>query len=190
MCGSCWAFATTGALEGQIYKKYKRLVKLSEQQLVDCDDTNFGCDGGIMGSAYDYIKSNGIATYMNYPYEGSLSTSCDYNSGMMNVTVSDYIWQKIPNEKFLKNFLFSIGPLAVGLDASLFTFQSYQSGIYSDTQCSSFFVNHAMLLVGFGTDDRWGDYWILRNRFDLFPNLMQFFYFDELQLWKVVGRKR
>lgn len=167
MCGSCWAFAATGALESQIYKKYQRLVKLSEQQLVDCDDSNFGCLGGLMGPAYDYIKSNGITTYIDYPYDGSNSESCEYTRDMLNVTVSSHIWQRIPSESFLRDLVFSFGPLAVGVDSSLFTFQSYSSGVYSDDSCSKVILNHAMLLIGFGTDDKWGDYWILRNRFEL-----------------------
>lgn len=43
MCGSCWAFATTGAIEGVNAVVTKKLVSLSEQELVDCDHGERQC---------------------------------------------------------------------------------------------------------------------------------------------------
>ena len=50
-CGSCWAFSSTGALEGSHFLKTGKLESFAEQQLVDCATVNlgygnYGCGGG------------------------------------------------------------------------------------------------------------------------------------------------
>ena len=94
LCGASWAFAATGALEGQHFVQTKeKLVSLSEQNLIDCSDTfgNEGCNGGMIDFAYQYIKINGgIETEDNYPYEAR-NGPCRFNRTNIgaNTTVSD-----------------------------------------------------------------------------------------------------
>lgn len=59
ICWSCWAFTTVTNIESIYYIKYGEKIKLSEQQLIDCDTNNDGCRGGLMTTAYDYIKNVG-----------------------------------------------------------------------------------------------------------------------------------
>ena len=55
---------------------------------------------------------------------------------------------------------------SVNLDSNSYEFQFYSGGLYVDYSCSSSKLNHAMLLVGYGTSNSGQTYWILKNRQD------------------------
>ncbi|XP_053228626.1 procathepsin L-like [Podarcis raffonei] len=164
-CGSCWAFSATGALEGLHYKKTRKLVSLSEQNLVDCSwkQGNQGCNGGYMNWAFKYVWLNkGINSERTYPYEAE-DGPCRFNASDRAATCTSRV--KIPkrNETALARAVAKVGPVSVAVDASTFMF--YKSGIFHHKDCEQM-LNHGMLAVGYGTvkgDKKVKDYWILKN---------------------------
>ena len=70
-CGSCWAFSVTASLEGMAAIKTKKLLDLSEQQLVDCDTTSYGCEGGYPYNALSYYQKDRADLQKDYAYEAA-----------------------------------------------------------------------------------------------------------------------
>jgi len=156
-CGSCWAFSTVGYLESQYLIKNNKAQTFSEQQLVDCDkDSDAGCNGGLMQTAFNYIQTQGIESDTKYPYKARDQT-CKYNQKDVVTKVSNVQCYEDVTVTQIKQYLNSVGPLAIAVDAT--DFQSYDSGILV---CNSYSLDHGVLLVGYGTEAG-QDYWIVKN---------------------------
>lgn len=161
-CGSCWAFSSAGALEGQLKKKTGKLLTLSPQNLVDCVSENNGCGGGYMTNAFRYVQTNGgIDSEDAYPYVGQ-DESCMYNATAKAAKCRGYKEIPVGNEKALKRAVARVGPISVAIDASLTSFQFYSRGVYYDKNCDSENVNHAVLVVGYGIQ-KGHKHWIIKN---------------------------
>ncbi|XP_045779918.1 procathepsin L-like [Maniola jurtina] len=158
-CGACYAFAVAHALQAQLYKKHRNWKELSPQQIVDCSfrDGNLGCEGGSLQAALRYAARAGLTTETYYPYIGKKGR-CHYNSRTVRARARRWATLPAGDEEAMERAVATIGPLAVAVNASPFTFQLYRSGVYNDPFCVPWKLNHAMLLVGYTPE-----YWILLN---------------------------
>ena len=160
-CGSCWAFSTTGAVEGAWFIKNKQLVSLSEQQLVDCSTAygNYGCGGGLMDNGFKYIRDNGITTEANYPYV-AVNQGCN-TAAAAQVAVKISGYQDVATQD--KNSLLAavaLAPVSVAVEADQAAWQSYNSGTVTG-KCGTN-LDHGVLVVGYNTQTT-PNYWIVKN---------------------------
>ncbi|XP_045827975.1 probable cysteine protease RD19D [Trifolium pratense] len=174
-CGSCWAFSTTGSVEGANFLATGKLVSLSEQQLVDCDNKcditektacDNGCNGGLMTNAYNYlIEAGGLEEETTYPYTGDRG-ECKFDPNKIEVKIANFT--NIPvDENQIAAYLVNHGPLAMGVNAVFM--QTYIGGVSCPLICSKRMLNHGVLLVGYNAHGfsilrlRKKPYWIIKN---------------------------
>eukprot|EP00441_Pelagodinium_beii_P036624 CAMPEP_0197648722 /NCGR_PEP_ID=MMETSP1338-20131121/27927_1 /TAXON_ID=43686 ORGANISM="Pelagodinium beii, Strain RCC1491" /NCGR_SAMPLE_ID=MMETSP1338 /ASSEMBLY_ACC=CAM_ASM_000754 /LENGTH=341 /DNA_ID=CAMNT_0043222771 /DNA_START=12 /DNA_END=1037 /DNA_ORIENTATION=+ len=163
-CGSCWAFSTTGSLEGAWAVATGKLVSLSEQQLVDCAGGKFGndgCSGGLMDNAFKYEEQAAVCTEESYPYKALVSTCKAVNCtvGLPKGAVVGYKDVAPQDQQALMDAV-AKGPVSVAIEADQMAFQTYKSGVLTKT-CGAK-LDHGVLIVGYGTDAG-KDYWIVKN---------------------------
>lgn len=160
-CGGCWAFSALTSLESAIYRKYGYLPVLSVQQLVDCDGGNWGCSGGIIHNAYQYIRNYGVEEAQTYPYEYGQG-SCRYNGSRSKFSLANFVYLGDGDEEKMKSMLVKYGPLAITINANLL--QYYTDGVINVSYDSCPYApSHGVVIVGYGTTTRGLDYWIVRN---------------------------
>lgn len=162
-CGSCWAFSTTGSLEGAYFVATGKLESLSEEDLVQCDDNgDQGCQGGLMDNAFDWVSSNGgICSEADYQYTSGGGTTGTCTNGCSPVmTITGHTDVPANDEASLKAAV-SNQPVSVAIEADKSAFQLYSGGVLDNSACGTN-LDHGVLVVGYGTDSG-KDYWKVKN---------------------------
>jgi len=160
-CGSCWAFSTTGGLEGAWQISSGKLTSMSEQFFVDCSKQNSGCNGGLMDYAFSFAKSKAVATESSYPYtarDGSCKSS--YSTAIPAGGVTGYT-DVSSSASALKSAL-NGQPVSVAIQAEQSVFQQYTGGVIT-SGCGSN-LDHGVTATGYdgntiNVKNSWGSSW-------------------------------
>ncbi|KAM3299916.1 hypothetical protein ACQJBY_041085 [Aegilops geniculata] len=160
-CASCWAFVTVATIETLNWIRTGQLVSLSEQQLVDCDQYDGGCNRGSYHRAYNWIVENGgLTTAADYPYM-AVRGACN-RAKSAHHTVKILGGGVIPprNEPEMQ-LAVSGQPIGVAIEVGS-GMQFYRSGVYSGPCGTN--LAHAVTIVGYGVDAATGaKYWLVKN---------------------------
>jgi len=179
MCGSCWAFAAASSIASyaQINHKHGQTLKeLSPQHLVSCTPNTLHCGGtgGCMGAvpqlAFTYASLFGVVTEDEYPYtsgdpwgEGD-DQKCKFDARTTEVSATTMGFRTLPHndQLALMDHLANRGPISTSVAAS--DWGLYYGGVFDGCPYDeNIAVNHAVQLVGYGTDPENGDYWLIKN---------------------------
>merc|ERR1712228_407669 len=127
--GSCWSFSTTGSIEGAWEIASGKLVSISEQQFVDCDTVDSGCNGGLMDNGFKYAEGNALCTEQSYPYNAKKS-QCEKQKCTIAIPQGGVTGYKdvADSEQALMSAL-NQQPVSIAIEADKSVFQLYHSGV-------------------------------------------------------------
>eukprot|EP00395_MALV-II_sp_L67-2_P000121 gene121-39_t len=151
-CGSCWSFSTIANVEGAYWLTSKKYESLSEQEVIDCDPVDHGCDGGLPENADDFLidKKEGLERTADYPYTAEQG-DCQADPTREKVWVGSLVHVGT-NEDQIARALMKYGPLSLGINAT--PMQWYTGGVSQPlvSLCDPDGLNHAVNFVGFGAE--------------------------------------
>jgi len=179
-CGSCTAFANLAAVETCFARKLggaQQTGDYSEQQFLDCgfNRTNiaWGCEGAALESYVKWFqqKNPELANEKGYPYtSGSTGTptkdthsddTCQqYDPYFQGVSLTGGYWTRDADEDTMRKLVYEHGAVITSIDASQ-PWSQYKGGVFSGCD-SDYRINHAVTVVGYGTQDG-EDYWLVKN---------------------------
>ncbi len=170
-CGSCWAFGAAESASDRYCIATGQSVKLSPQWLVSCDKTTFGCNGGAIDAAWQYMVATGIPPEACLPYTSSRGEVRECPARCRDGTVPPMVrpkgYTRLPNDQnAIMNEIYTNGPV----EATYWVYRDfyyYTGGVYTH-KTGAEVGTHAIKIVGWGVDagvpywtvaNSWGSSW-------------------------------
>jgi len=152
-CGSCWAFSVAETAESAYIlagKANASTLRVSEQQIVDCDTSDGGCNGGNPETAWAYvISAGGLDSESSYPYTGEDGT-CSFNAKNIVASVASWKYACTSGDETGLQASLLTKPVSICVDAA--NWQDYTSGVMSAWDCAWVVqLDHCVQLVGYDT---------------------------------------
>jgi len=168
-CGSCWAFSASEVLSDRVAIASKKASPvLSPEDMVSCDTGDFGCRGGRIPGAWNYLKTKGIVSDACFPYGAGNGTvpTCPNKcadgetwSSSKTKAASAYAINGVIN---MQKEIMTNGPIQVAFMVYK-SFMSYKTGVYQKHIWELLPEGgHAVKMVGWGTEKAI-DYWLVAN---------------------------
>jgi hypothetical protein len=143
----------------QSIKNDAPVVRLSEQEGVDCDKNSYGCNGGWMSNYWQMSAEIGSQANETYKYEG-IDAECRHQkektiesrakaSSVRKVAVDDM-------KSELQN-----GPMSIAVAAGNDCWRYYKSGILSEENNCPGGLDHGVVIVGLDEKSGQKPYWII-----------------------------
>lgn len=136
-CGGCYSFATVAAVEGVVAADQGYLNELSDEQIIDCDVANYGCQGGDPQLALQYIVKTPLVTRASYPFTaatGQAGACAALDTLEPASQIQNYLHVKPCDDLVLMKAI-ARGPVVVAIDAYCDEFMQYAGGVLT-TSCA------------------------------------------------------
>jgi cathepsin B len=167
-CGSCWAFAATESFSDRFAINSSGAVNvvLSPEDMVSCDPNDYGCNGGYMDMAWEYLDQTGVVTDGCFPYQAgqgvapSCVTKCQDSESFKKYKCIDGTIRNPQSVDQIKSEIFAHGPVEAAFTVYE-DFFNYKSGVYHHVS-GGVAGGHAIKILGFGVENN-TPYWLCAN---------------------------
>ena len=164
-CGSCWAFGATEAFSDRFAIKGKDVI-LSPEDMVSCDPNDYGCNGGYMDMAWEYLANTGVVSDSCFPYSAgsgfapACASKCANGEAFTKYKCASGSVRQSQGVEQIKSEIYTNGPVE-GAFTVYEDFFSYSSGVYHHVS-GGIAGGHAIKILGFGVENG-TPYWLCAN---------------------------